>query len=113
MKAGEVVLAALAQANDEIKLRPAILLCQLPPYGDWLACGISTQVRHFVPEFDELVAPADADYGGSGLRRESVVRLGFLSTLTRSQIGGTLGRIGPDRLARLRDRLARHLHSAA
>jgi mRNA interferase MazF len=106
------VLAALSQANDAIKLRPAILLCQLPPFGDWLACGVSTQARHFVPEFDELVAPADADFGGSGLRHESVVRLGFLGTLSRSQIGGTLGGIGPDRLARLRDRLARHLHPA-
>ena len=110
MKAGDIVLAALSQANDEIKLRPAILLCQLPPFGDWLACGISTQVRHFVPEFDEMVAPADADFSDSGLRHESVVRLGFLGTLTRSQIGGALGHTGPDRVARLRDRLARHLH---
>ena len=46
MKAGDVGLAALSQANDAINLRPAILLCQLPPFGDWLACGVSTQARH-------------------------------------------------------------------
>lgn len=112
MKAGDVVLAALSQANGEIKLRPSILLCQLPSFGDWLACGISTQVRHFVPDFDELIAPADADFADSGLIRESVVRLGFLGTLTRSQIGGALGRVGPDRIARLRARLARLLQPA-
>lgn len=113
MKGGDVVLAALSQANDEIKLRPSILLCQLPPFGDWLVCGISTKVRHFVPDFDEIIAPTDPDFADSGLLRESVVRLGFLGTLTRSQIGGVLGRIGPERLARLRVRLARHLHPAA
>ena len=111
MKAGDVVLAALSQANGEIKLRPSVLLCQLPPFDDWLACGVSTQLRHFVRDFDETLAPTDADFVASGLLRESIVRLGFLGTLTRSQVAGTLGCIGPDRIARLRARLARLLQS--
>jgi mRNA interferase MazF len=61
MKAGDVVLAAPAQTDATRKIRPAVLLCSLPPFGDWLACGISTQTRHAVPDFDELLAPEHVD----------------------------------------------------
>ena len=55
MKAGDVVLADLPQVDGQRKLRPALLLCPPPPFGDWLACGISTQLRHRVDGFDELI----------------------------------------------------------
>jgi mRNA interferase MazF len=79
MKAGDVVLASLAQADGQRKIRPALLLCQVPPFGDWLSCGISSQVRHHVPDFDELITPDDRDFVGSGLRGGSLIRLGFVA----------------------------------
>jgi len=109
MEAGDIVLAALSQADGQRKIRPALLLCQLPPFGDWLSCGISLQSRHYVAGFDELIAEDDADFAESGLRRASLVRLGFIGTLVESDIGGTLGRIAPERLQRLRGNLAQHL----
>jgi len=45
MKEGDVVLTPLPQTDGVIKNRPAVALCQMPPFGDWLVCGISTQLR--------------------------------------------------------------------
>jgi len=109
MEAGEVVLADLAQADGFTKLRPVLLLCRLPGFGDWLGCGVSTQTRHQVTGFDELIGENDADFATSGLRQASLIRLGFLGTLTQTQIAGALGRVTPDRLQRLRRNLAQHL----
>lgn len=112
MEAGDVVLASLAQADGVAKLRPVLLLCPLPGFGDWLACGVSTQTRHLVSGFDEVIVENDADYAASGLRQASLIRLGFLGTLAEAQIAGALGRVASDRLHRLRQNLARHLHGA-
>ena len=113
MEAGDVVLASLAQADGVAKLRPALLLCRLPGFGDWLACGVSTQVRHQVSGFDEVINETDDDYVSSGLRQASLIRLGFLGVLTEDQIVGALGRVVPDRLSRLRKNLAQHLHGVS
>ncbi|MCP5539572.1 MAG: type II toxin-antitoxin system PemK/MazF family toxin [Akkermansiaceae bacterium] len=109
MKPGDIVLAALPQADRSLKLRPALVLCSLPPFGDFLLCGVSTQTRHCREGFDEMIDASDGDFGGSGLRRPSVTRLGFLGSVPTSQIAGILGTIESDRLARLRSRLARRL----
>src|SRR6266581_2622566 len=60
MKAGDIVLARIPQADNQFKLRPALVLCLLPPFADFLVCGVSTQLRHEVEGFDEMVVPADA-----------------------------------------------------
>ncbi|MDP3070570.1 MAG: hypothetical protein Q8N18_09790 [Opitutaceae bacterium] len=112
MKSGEVVIARLWQADDGMKLGPAILLCRLAPFGDWLVCGVSSQVRHHVPDFDELIGPDADDFVKSGLRQPSLIRLGFLGTVTKAQVGGDLGEISPARLQRLRQNLSRLLQRA-
>lgn len=109
MTAGDVVLARLPQADEGVKIRPAVLLCRLPPFEDWLACGVSSQTRHLVADFDELLEPGDADYPASGVRAPSLIRLGFLGVLSKAQIGGAVGRIDATRLQRLRHRLVRCL----
>ncbi len=45
MKPGDICLTALSQADDNIKVRPVLLLSQMPGYNDWLACGISSQIQ--------------------------------------------------------------------
>lgn len=67
MKAGDIVLAQLQQADGQHKLRPVLLLKQFPPFGDWLISGISSQVRQAVPDFDELIRESDEDFSKSGL----------------------------------------------
>lgn len=53
MTEGDVALAALPQADGKTKLRPVIVLRAMPPYGDLLVCGVSTQARHAVSGFDD------------------------------------------------------------
>jgi mRNA interferase MazF len=84
VKEGEIILTPLPQVNGQRKTRPALLLRQLPPFGDYLVCGISTQVQEAVPGFDELVRGSDSDFAPSGLRAESVWYIVDLS--------GTIGR---------------------
>ncbi len=86
MKEGDVVLTPVPQADGTIKNRPAILLREMPPYGDFLVCGMSTQLHQEVSGFDEIFSPSDADFPASGLKSESLVRLGFLAVLPKSQI---------------------------
>jgi len=88
MRERDVVLTPLLQANGRLKNRPALLLRALPPFGDFLVCGISTQVRHAVPGFDEIIRRSDPDFAASGLLADSVIRLSFLAVLPCGKIVG-------------------------
>lgn len=101
MREGDVVLTPVPQANGAVKNRPAVLLRELPPYKDFLVCGISTQLHQQVTGFDEVISPTDADFASSGLKSESLIRLGFLAVLPRSGIIGAIGSIAPERHKRL------------
>jgi mRNA interferase MazF len=67
MKEGDVILTPIPQADGRVKNRPAIFLREMPLYGDLLVCGISTQLHHYVSGFDEIITPADIDFGASAL----------------------------------------------
>lgn len=81
IRESDVILTPLPQADGQIKNRPALLLRQLPPFNDWLVCGISTQLHQHVEGFDEIVAVDDSDFEASGLKAASIIRLGFLAVL--------------------------------
>jgi hypothetical protein len=51
---------------DDIDLGPARLMDLQD--GDLLVCGISTQLRQTVADFDEIIEPSDADFKSSGLK---------------------------------------------
>lgn len=88
------------------KLRPCLLLGKLPgDYDDWLICMLSTQLRHYVSGFDEIIQPADADYETSGLKSASVVRVGRLAVVDEALLLGATGKIGSERLQRIKIRL--------
>ena len=109
MKEGDVALAAVPQADLRLKTRPVILLREMPLHGDFLVCGISTQLDQRVDKFDELISPGDRDFSSSGLLAESLVRLGFLALVPRRRIAGTIGRVSPERHRRLLQTLAGYL----
>ncbi len=109
MKEGDVVLASLPQADGRIKTRPAPLLRRLPPFGDWLVCGVSTQVQQLVAGFDEVIAPSDPEFGSTGLKTASLIRLGFLAVLPEADLLGAIGSISRERHQRLLANLCRHL----
>jgi mRNA interferase MazF len=109
MKEGDVVLTPIPQADGSIKNRPAIFLREFPPYKDLLVCGVSTQLHQEVKGFDEVISSSDSDFAVSGLRSESLIRLGFLAILPRTKIAGSIGSISAERHQRLLKTLADYL----
>ena len=104
-----MALTPLPQADGRAKPRPAILLRRMPPFGDWLICGVSTQLHQAVAGFDDIIEPAHPDFLPSGLKSASVIRLGFLTVLPADHFLGVLDAISPERHGRLRRRLAAYL----
>lgn len=87
MQEGDIAIAFIQQSDGSHKPRPVLLLRQMPGgpplrYGDYLVCGISTQLRQAVLGFNEVITP-DID---NQLRAASVVRLSNLITLSVSEV---------------------------
>ena len=110
-QAGQIVLFRFPQADLEGgKMRPALLLGRLPgEYDDWLICTISSQVRHYIADFDELIQESDADFAKSGLKASSVVRVGRLAVVEGDLFLGSIGQIASERLRRVKGHLAKWL----
>jgi len=64
-----------------------------------------------VPRFDETIGPKDADFGSSGLKAPSLIRLGYLAVLPEARLLGAIGALSPERHRRLLARLAAYLDS--
>ena len=113
-QAGQIVLFQFPQTDlAEGKLRPALLLGKLPgEYDDWLICMISSQIRHYIPDFDELMQKTDDDFAKSGLKLSSVIRVGRLAVVEGEILLGAIGQIAPKRLQRIKDHLAKWLTSS-
>jgi mRNA interferase MazF len=109
MREGDIVLTPLPPADGQMKNRPAVLLRELPPFGDYLACGVSTQLRQAVPGFGEVISRRDADFAPAGFLADSVIRLGFLAVLPPQKIVGAIGRLAAERHVRLLKNLSKHL----
>ena len=109
MKEGDVVLTPFPQANRQTKNRPAVVLRELPPFGDLLVCGISTQLHQSVQGLDEVISPTDPDFLATRLRKASLIRLGYLVTLPRTEFVGSIGEVSAERHARLLNRLGEFL----
>jgi mRNA interferase MazF len=107
-RAGQIALVAFPHTDMAYgKLRPVLLLRQTSHrFDDWLVCMISSQVRQADPELDELIVPDDDDFADSGLKTASVVRLSRLAVVNGAILAGCLGHIAPERLVRLRQKLA-------
>src|SRR4051812_15077040 len=73
----------------------------MPPFGDWLVCGVSTQLRQRVAELDEVIDVSDGDFVASGLKAASLIRLGFLAVMPTAKFLGAIGSISDQRRVRL------------
>lgn len=81
----------------------------MKPFGDYLSCGISTKLRHFVPNFDDVILPDDPDFKVSGLQFPSLIRLGWLAMVPEASIEGSIGQISIERHKRLVKNLITYL----
>lgn len=106
---GDVVLFHFPQTDlKEGKLRPALVIKKLPgEYDDWLICMISTRIYQYNKELDETIAPEDKDFQDSGLKTKSVIRASRLAVVEKEILVGKIGRISPERLKRIKDKLGK------
>lgn len=109
MKEGDIVLTAMPQSDGHIKNRPAVVLREMPPFGDLLVCGVSAQLQQRVAGFDQVIKPGDSDFVESGLKSPSLIRLGFLAVLPLRSFLGAIGSVSSDRHKQLFRRLSKHL----
>ena len=109
MKEADIALASLPQTVGARKNRPVLILREMPPFGDFLVCGVSSQTHQAVAGFDEVVRTSDGDFAASGLRCDSVIRLGYLAVMPGQRMMGALGAIESARHERLLRNLANHL----
>lgn len=42
----------------------------MPPFNDWLVCGICTQIKQKVANFDVLISESDAEFETTGLLKQ-------------------------------------------
>lgn len=112
MKPGELVLVRFPEASlAPGKLRPALVVAvALGRYADVLLALITSRSYQEVPDFDEVISVADADFAATRLKSTSVIRLARLASVETEVIEGRLGTISPARLQRIRRRLVEWLH---
>ncbi|MFH1860671.1 MAG: hypothetical protein ABH870_06640, partial [bacterium] len=51
MKQGDVILTPVPQTDGRLKNRPAVILREMPSYGDLLVCGIRGEAMQRSPYF--------------------------------------------------------------
>jgi mRNA interferase MazF len=105
---GQIVLFRFPQTDQATgKLRPALVIRRLPgPHNDWLICMISSNLDQNVPDFDEVIIPNDVDFKYSGLKVESLIRIGRLAVVDGGILIGKLGQIDAQRLLRIKQKLS-------
>lgn len=67
---------------------------------------ISSQTRHYLPNFDEIVQEGDSDFAQCGLKLESIIRVGRLAVIEGELLLGEVGKISSERLQRIKSHLA-------
>ena len=110
-RAGQIAILRLPNVDlASGKPRPVLLLASVPgPYDDWLACMISTQLRHEIAGFDEIIDVSSGDFELAGIKVPSVIRIARLAIVASELLPGPIGEIAPDRLDRIRNTLAKWL----
>ena len=111
MKAGDIAIVSIQQADGQIKRRPVLLLKEMPPYKDWLVCGISSQLHQEHKGFDYVILDTDPIYSKTGLKSSSVIRLGFLDVIPKASLPGSIGGIDDATIKLLLKRLSAYLIS--
>lgn len=107
-RAGQIVLTPFPYSDlSGAKLRPVLLLRQASKFDDWLVCMVSSQVQQAEANLDEILTPSAADFANSRLKISSVLRLSRLAVLDGSLLLGSIGAISEERLANVRQRLAK------
>jgi mRNA interferase MazF len=91
MNQADILIAVFPQSDGSLKRRPALALREMPPFQDFLICGISTQLHQEVEGFDEIIRASDPDFKDSGLDHDSLYSSGVFNGVA-AQGNNRLGR---------------------
>jgi len=72
---------------------------------------MTSQLHHANERLDDRVRTSDDDFERSGLRVETLIRVGRLAVIETRLLQGVLGELAPGRVLAVRTRLARRLES--
>lgn len=111
IKPGNIVLINMVQSDGNFKLRPALILKELPKYNDLLVCGISSQLNQFLNNYDEILSEESPDFIQTGLKKSSVIRLFFIAVVANDNIAGSIGKISTSLHRELLNRLSNFISS--
>jgi mRNA interferase MazF len=109
MQGGDVALLHMSQPDGTKKHRPVLLLKQVRPFDDWIVCAVSTQLHQEVKGFDHLILDTSVEFAATGFKQSSIIRLGMISTVSKSSMPGVIGKISATILQTLKERLAAHI----
>lgn len=109
MKAGDICKVALIQPDGSRKDRPALLIKEVPPFGDWIVAAITSQQRNPINGVDILIEDSHYAFNVTGLRKSSLLRLGFLNTLNKALVIGKIGELPTGMMSEVRGRLVAFL----
>jgi len=94
----------------EVNIGPFFCYPKMPGhFDDWLICAITSQIRHEIKDRDEKIGRADDDFKSSGLKAQSLIRIGKLATVEEEVLEGVLGEVSSGRLMRVLKRISTHL----
>ncbi|MGK5092750.1 type II toxin-antitoxin system PemK/MazF family toxin [Deltaproteobacteria bacterium TL4] len=105
---GQILLMEFPQSDlSSGKLRPVLIIKAVKgDFKDWVVCMVSSQVRQAIQGFDEIVVSTDGDFPESGLKVDSVIRVGRLFTAHESVFKAVMGTISQERLQRVQNTLS-------
>lgn len=109
IKPGDILKASLSQSDGAVKVRPVLLIAILPHFGDYLVCGISSQLQHYTKDFDLLIDKKHPDFLASGLIKPSLIRLSFIASIPAFYIEGSIGGISQATLNVIKNNLINFL----
>ena len=111
MKIGDIILAPVIQTDRQIEKRPLLLLRAYPPFSDFIACAVSTQLQHRVADLDEVIDHRDPDFQNTGLKAASLTRVAFLTSVPAQPRLGRIGWLPAARVARIFSKLIEFFQS--
>ena len=72
---------------------------------------ISSQLRHRVEKFDEIIHIEEPDFIPSGLKKTSLIRVGRLAVVNESLLLGSIGELSTERVQAIKNRLSQWIAS--
>ncbi|KPA17596.1 transcriptional modulator of MazE/toxin MazF [Candidatus Magnetomorum sp. HK-1] len=107
MKPGQIVLFNFPKIQQKpIKLRPALMIAKFPTmYDDWLICMISSNLKQYTMNFDEIIDQSSHDFIQSGLKTDSVIRVSRLAVVEGNILNGAIGNISQKRLMTIKQNI--------